>query len=261
MPMRFILFFLLVGVLKATGPVIFWTDLNSGPATGGENNNGVYLTIGGNSFGVSRGTSTVEINGTAVAQVLYWSNTKLGVQVAAGTTTGPVTVTVGGQTATGPTFTVRSGSGPGYRILYVGPAPDNTTLCNSGCTQTCAQAIAGGPGSQPANSYATPWGLTSIPITSNSAGSGYLRTPNTLSACISPGDTLVFLDGTNYQYFDGRGLNGALLQQSRGLQVPKLRTRLALGRQSASVAILPARSTPSWPDLRTSLSPASLLLE
>ncbi|MCC6808082.1 MAG: hypothetical protein IT381_11710, partial [Deltaproteobacteria bacterium] len=45
------------------GPVIFFTDLKSGPNVGGANNAGVYLTIYGLRFGATRGTSRVTIGG------------------------------------------------------------------------------------------------------------------------------------------------------------------------------------------------------
>src|SRR6266581_7654888 len=60
---------LLAVVLTASGqtqpPHIFFTDLTSGPNTGGETVNGysgAYVTIYGNFFGSSQGTSTVTWN-------------------------------------------------------------------------------------------------------------------------------------------------------------------------------------------------------
>src|SRR6185437_1360801 len=40
-------------------PRIFFTDITSGPATGGENGAGAYVTIYGNFFGTSPGTVTI----------------------------------------------------------------------------------------------------------------------------------------------------------------------------------------------------------
>ena len=196
--MRFVLFFLLAGTLRAAGPVIFWTDLDSGPTTGGENNNGVYLTIGGNNFGATQGASVVKINGTQVAQYITWSNTQIGVQVGA-VTTGAVTVTVGTVTATGPTWTARAGN-----IYFIGSGVDNTH------PGTCAAMLA-------ANSYAAPWGLQNTSTGSTeSAYPSYsstvtgIRTPVTYYECLSAGDTLVLLNGVNYPYFDGRGWHASL---------------------------------------------------
>src|SRR5579872_1205465 len=53
-----------------TPPTIFFTDLQSGPNTGGESNNGTILTIYGKNFGTTAGTVT--IGGGAVAKVYQW---------------------------------------------------------------------------------------------------------------------------------------------------------------------------------------------
>lgn len=194
-----IFFFSLAVALRAAAPVIFWIDNTSGPASGGEGGNGIYLTIGGNDFGATQGTSTVQINGVAVAQYLTWSNGKIGVQVASSTTTGAITVTTSGGTATGPTFTVRSGN-----IYYVGPAPDN-----SNPTSNCTTTKTGGIGT---GTYSSPWGFQNSVQSGNESLYSYhaIRTPTTYYDCLSAGDTLVFLDGTHYPYFDGRSLHSAL---------------------------------------------------
>ena len=70
------------GVAAATpGPLILYTDITSGPNSGGEGNGGIYLTIFGLHFGATQGTSTVTINGRPVAQYILWSDTKIGVQI------------------------------------------------------------------------------------------------------------------------------------------------------------------------------------
>jgi len=52
----------------SSDPLILYTDITSGPNSGGERNDGSYLTIFGTHFGATRGISTVTINGRAVAQ-------------------------------------------------------------------------------------------------------------------------------------------------------------------------------------------------
>src|SRR5260221_11311358 len=44
-------------------PRIFFSDLESGPNSGGQNNNGVWVTIWDKGFGAERGRSTVTIGG------------------------------------------------------------------------------------------------------------------------------------------------------------------------------------------------------
>lgn len=182
---------LLCATLQGAGPAIFFTDVDSGPNSGGEGNNGIYMTIGGYNFGASQGSSTVKINGQEVAEYLAWSNTRIGVQVGP-VSTGVVTVTVGGVTATGPTFTVRAGN-----IYYIGSTTDNSTM------PSCATALA-------ANSYAHPWGLTNYASLTESNYTSSMRTPTWYVNCVSPGDTVVFLDGANYPYFDGRQFHASL---------------------------------------------------
>ena len=76
---------------------------------------GTIVTIAGNNFGASQGTSTVTFNGTAAAASV-WSATSLMVGVPTGATSGPVVVTVGGQVSNAVTFIVNT------------PAPAITTL-------------------------------------------------------------------------------------------------------------------------------------
>jgi hypothetical protein len=99
-------------------PRIFFTDLTSGPNTGGENNNGTILTIYGKNFGATQGTSTVTVGGGAVAAYLQWGvpgpgelgTQKISVAIGPAATTGNVVVTVGGLASNGVPFTVRSGN-------------------------------------------------------------------------------------------------------------------------------------------------------
>jgi len=101
-------------------PIIFYTDIINGPNAGGENNNGIYLSIFGKGFGATRGTSTVTINGTEVATYKQWgAESKVysthGIQVITvqpgpSVTTGAIVVTVNSEASNNNhTFTVRSG--------------------------------------------------------------------------------------------------------------------------------------------------------
>lgn len=64
-------------------PKVFFTDLTSGPNTGGENNNGTILTIYGKNFGQAQGNSTVTVGGQPVAAYLRWGGrSKAGSRVA-----------------------------------------------------------------------------------------------------------------------------------------------------------------------------------
>lgn len=111
----------------AQAPVVMFTDLTSGPNTGGENGNGTILTIYGKSFGTS---GTVTIGGVQPVKVFTtpaWGTTvpggvglqKISVQLGSGISGSnlPIVVTVGGvasscgnPTAANCQFTVRPGN-------------------------------------------------------------------------------------------------------------------------------------------------------
>lgn len=111
-----------------TTPQILYTDITSGPNSGGEGNNGAYLTIFGKGFGASQGSSIVTINNVSVAAYKQWSDSKITIQPGPNVPdgTGVIVVKVGTQTSkqTDKTFTVRSG-----KIYFVDPnGQDSTTV-------------------------------------------------------------------------------------------------------------------------------------
>jgi len=90
-------------------PAIFYSDLTSGPTTGGQNNAGAFVTIHGNGFGASQGSSTVTIGGGAAASYQSWSNTSVTFQLGSAAKTGSIAISVGGVASNSVPFTVRSG--------------------------------------------------------------------------------------------------------------------------------------------------------
>src|SRR4029077_6404436 len=93
-----LLFFLLLVLppyLSAqSSPRIFFSDLESGPNRGGQNNNGVWVTIWGNGFGAERGRSTVTVGGGAAAEYPIWTDTKIPFQLRPAARTGDIVVSV-----------------------------------------------------------------------------------------------------------------------------------------------------------------------
>ncbi|MCL5037257.1 MAG: PQQ-binding-like beta-propeller repeat protein [Chloroflexi bacterium] len=75
------------------------------PNTGTE---GTALTICGGNFGMLQGSSTISFNGTGAGPATVWAGNMIIVNVPAGATTGPVTVTVNGHPSNGINFTVGS---------------------------------------------------------------------------------------------------------------------------------------------------------
>ncbi len=103
---------------SATGPVFTYTT-GSAPTIESINpvagKAGTSVTITGSNFDITPANNTVKFNGTA-ATVSSASTTSLVVSAPAGGSTGPVTVTNGGGTSTGPTFTYTNG--PAVYVSY-----------------------------------------------------------------------------------------------------------------------------------------------
>jgi hypothetical protein len=103
-------------VAAKDAPRLFFTDLLSGPNSGGSGNNGVFLTIYGLGFGAARGASTVTIGGVEVASYTSWGAPgpargleTIVVQPGAAVASGSIVVTVGGRASNALPFTVRAG--------------------------------------------------------------------------------------------------------------------------------------------------------
>jgi len=103
---------LLLSVAASWGasPVVFFTDLTSGPKSGGQNNAGAFVTIYGRNFGATRGASSVTIGGGAAASFPVWTDTKIAIQLGAAAATGSIVVTTSAGASNGVPFTVRPGN-------------------------------------------------------------------------------------------------------------------------------------------------------
>jgi len=105
------LFAVALPVAAQNTPRIFYSDLESGPDTGGQNNKGVFVTIWGQNFGPTQGTSTVTIGGGAADNYPLWSDGKITFQLGPAAATGNIVVNVPGVGASnGLPFTVRAGN-------------------------------------------------------------------------------------------------------------------------------------------------------
>jgi hypothetical protein len=120
---------------SSSAPVVLYTDIASGPTSGGENNEGAYLSIFGRNFGVSLSAVHVYIGRAEVNNYRYLGASlgrpdieEITVQIGAlGTPTMgtalPVTVVIGGATSNANiTFTVNPG-----RMLFVSLSGDDST--------------------------------------------------------------------------------------------------------------------------------------
>ncbi|MHB9156003.1 MAG: IPT/TIG domain-containing protein [Endomicrobiales bacterium] len=98
----------------APSPVLFFSDLTSGPNTGGKDNNGVFVTVTGRNLGDSRGSSYVSVGGGKAADYPVWTDNKVSFQLGPEAKTGEITVSGPAGTSNGIRFTVRGG-----RIFFV----------------------------------------------------------------------------------------------------------------------------------------------
>lgn len=106
------------------GPRLFFTDLVSGPSSGGEADLGVFVTLYGEGFGAERGDSTITLGGTEVAGYPVWGENNAPargldvaiVQLGPGNTSGDLVLTVGGVASNGLPFEVRAGG-----VFFVSP--------------------------------------------------------------------------------------------------------------------------------------------
>ncbi len=107
----FTYFLLLVPFAAAQqAPVLFYSDIESGPSTGGQNGNGAFVTLYGNNFGDSRGFSTVTIGDVPAASYPVWTNTRIAFQLSTAATTGTIVVHLPEVSASNALpFTVRKG--------------------------------------------------------------------------------------------------------------------------------------------------------
>ncbi|HZD92615.1 MAG TPA: IPT/TIG domain-containing protein, partial [Candidatus Sulfotelmatobacter sp.] len=107
-------------------PKIFFSDLESGPDSGGQNGNGAFVSIWGKGFGATQGSSTITIGGGVAAGYPVWSDGKITFQLGPAAATGNIVVNVAGSGASnGLAFTVRPGN-----IFFVATSGSDTNAGN-----------------------------------------------------------------------------------------------------------------------------------
>ena len=90
---------------------------------------GETITVSGQQFGVTQGTSTLRINGVTATQITSWSDTRIEAIVPVGATTGNVTVSVGGV----------AGAPGRLNVLWQATNPVNVALSNAPLDQVNPQ--------------------------------------------------------------------------------------------------------------------------
>jgi hypothetical protein len=121
-------------VVLAAPPVVYHTDLVSGPAVPANGGTGALVTIYGKNFGSSKGASTVTLGTTAVTVFPRWTDTKVTIEVPASLANGvyAIVVTVGGVASNSSvSFTV---AGNGTRNIKYLDAGDKTGASGDSCS-------------------------------------------------------------------------------------------------------------------------------
>jgi len=163
--------------LWAQAPVLFFSDITSGPNTGGENGNGAYVTIYGNYFGASQGSSTATAGVGVMVNCKIWGAAwlwyqKIACQLGPSATSGNIVVTVNGQSSNPLPFNVAAGN-----IYFVSTAGSDNN-----------------PGG-----FASPWGTL-------------LNARNVMQ----PGDITYAMNGVSQSGDDGTGWDSAFLLSGGG---------------------------------------------
>ena len=102
----------------AQAPRIFYSDLESGPNTGGQNNKGAFVTLYGKGFGNARGASVVTVGGQRADNYPVWTDNKIAFQLGNAARSGEIVVHVVERgNSNGAQFTVRPG-----KVYFVSPS-------------------------------------------------------------------------------------------------------------------------------------------
>ncbi|MEW6338199.1 MAG: choice-of-anchor Q domain-containing protein [Acidobacteriota bacterium] len=96
--------------LAADPPVLFFSDLESGPGTGGEGGQGVFVTVWGRNFGAARGSSTVTVGAGTAAAYPVWSDTRVTFQLGPAASAGGIVLATAAGSSNALPFEVRPGS-------------------------------------------------------------------------------------------------------------------------------------------------------
>lgn len=115
-----LVFLLSLNLVSASAPVLFFSDLSSGPNIGGQNNKGVFVTIWGKNFGSSRGSSYVTIGNGQADNYPLWSDTKITFQLGSSAQTGNIVLHTSEGDSNALPFTIRAG-----RIFFVSKSQGN----------------------------------------------------------------------------------------------------------------------------------------
>jgi len=188
-------------------PTVFFTDLQSGPNTGGDSQSGysgVYVTLYGNNFGTSQGSSTVTLNGASCLRVVSWGSTwlwyqKIVVQLGSSCSSGNLVVNTSAGTSNATSFTVRSGN---IYCISTSGSDSGTGKFPSSCWATLAGALGkmvAGDTVYLENGVSNT-GISAYSATVNLMGNPGGTAASPIAAVAYPGATATIGDINNSQY-------------------------------------------------------------
>jgi hypothetical protein len=203
------------GVLFTVAPIINSLSINSGAV-------GASVTISGNNFGSTQGTSTVKFNGVT-ASAPSWSTTSITAVVPSGATNGNVVVTVGTLASNGLAFTVVPAPSIGSLSLNSGAVGASVTVngANFGSSQGTSTVKFNGTLATPTSwssgavTVAVPSGATSgnvvvhaSGVDSNAVAFTVVPAPSITSLSSSSGTVgaSVTISGSNFGATQGTGI-------------------------------------------------------
>jgi hypothetical protein len=182
-----------VNFIVGTPPTISYTNPIAGPT-------GTAVSIAGNYFGSTQGSSTITFNGIAAAPT-SWSNTQIVVPVPSGASTGPVVVSVGGMPSNNAQFIVGTPPTISYTNPVSAPTGYSITVIGNyfGSTQGSSTITFNGIAAAP-----TSWSNTQIVVSVPSgASTGPLvvtaggMTGNSVNFTVLPTPTISSLNPTS----------------------------------------------------------------
>ncbi len=107
--------------VAASSPVIFYSDLTSGPRSGGQDDKGAFVTIWGKHFGQTKGASKVTVGGGLADNYPEWSDQKICFQLGENAVSGDIVVITEEGSSNRIPFNVRPGN-----IYFVTPNGSGT---------------------------------------------------------------------------------------------------------------------------------------
>jgi hypothetical protein len=108
---------ILVPMAGLSAPRLFYSDLESGPNSKGENNAGVFVSIYGKGFGAAKGASFVTIGGGKAASYPVWKDEQITFQLGSEAASGNIILNTPSGASNALPFSIRSGN-----IYFVSPS-------------------------------------------------------------------------------------------------------------------------------------------